>query len=102
MEHDCTGKQVSSLQKVQNPSLYTHLIGHHPSKNAFFDILSLANQLYCSKSTTINGFEPGKIYFLENLVANLFAQKKAALEKNVKLYNDAVNQKLLGVMANDK
>lgn len=47
-------------------------IGRYPTKDALFDILSLADQLYCSWSTTSNGLEPRKIYFSENPASNLW------------------------------
>lgn len=43
----------------------------HLQKNSFFDILSLANQLYRSKSTLPEGPEHSKIYFSENQVSDL-------------------------------
>lgn len=40
-------------------------------KNALFDILSLANQFYQSKSISCNGPKPRTIYFLKNLITNI-------------------------------
>lgn len=60
----------------------------------------MADQLYYSKSKTIDGFEPKKIYFFQNLVVNLFAQRQKAIKKNKKLYNNIMYQETFGVIAN--
>lgn len=46
----------------------------HLTKNVLFDILNLADQLHCSRSTTSDGPEPRKIYFSENLAPDLWKQ----------------------------
>lgn len=46
--------------------------GRHPTKDLSFNILSLADQLYCSRSTTPDRSEPGKIYFSENPTLDLW------------------------------
>lgn len=43
----------------------------HLTKDAFFDILSLANQLYRSKPCHPDGLERGKVYFSENQAFDL-------------------------------
>ena len=43
----------------------------HPTKNANFDIFSLADQLYQSRSIFPESLKPKKIYFLENTGSNL-------------------------------
>ena len=48
-------RNIANQEKVDNYSI----------KNALFDILSLANRLYKSKSTNLNSFDMGKIYFFE-------------------------------------
>lgn len=45
-------------------------IAHHLLKDALFNILSLANQLYQSKSVISDSFKSRKIYFFENPIAN--------------------------------
>lgn len=45
--------------------------GYHLQKDISFDILSLTNQLYRSKSTYLEGLKRSKIYFSENQVLNL-------------------------------
>lgn len=74
-------------------------ISYHPSKNASFDILSLADQLHRSKSVTPDGPEPRKIYFSENPVADLLAEGLEAFEKNITLYNKSVDRKEHGITA---
>lgn len=64
--------------------------GRHSTKDASFDILSLADQLYWSKSTNPHGPEHGKIYFSENQVPDLLMQGKSHLHTNIHLYNDVV------------
>ncbi len=38
--------------------------GRHPTKDASFDIQSLVDQLYYSRSSTLQGSKSDKIYFL--------------------------------------
>lgn len=45
--------------------------GRHFNNDAFFDIQSMANQLYCSQSIVLEGLKSEKIYFFENLASNL-------------------------------
>ena len=60
---------------------------YHPTKNSSFDILSLADQLHRSRSTTPEGPEPRKVYFSLNPMPDLFAEGVQALFPNVKAYN---------------
>lgn len=62
----------------------------HPIKDAFFDILSLANQLYKSKSSHLNGLKRGKVYFFKNQVLDLLKQKKTQIYPNIFLYNKVI------------
>ncbi len=61
--------------------------GNHPEKDSSFDILSLADQLYQSKSTDPDGPQRGKFYFSENLAPDLLAEGEQALGKILYLYN---------------
>lgn len=66
---------VNILRKVRT-SLNWIVIGReknskYPWKNASFDILSLVDQLYHSKSTDPKGSKQEKIYFSENQVPDL-------------------------------
>lgn len=61
--------------------------------------MSLADQLHQLKSVTLDGPKPGKIYFSENLVADLLAQGLEAFEKNITPYNELVDQKEHGITA---
>ena len=67
-------------------------LGRHPPKDASFDILSLADQLYRSRSTNPDGPKPGKIYFSENPVPDLLVQGEEALIKNVLAYNESLSR----------
>lgn len=59
-------------------------------KRWFFDILSLANQLHCAKSTNLEVLEQEKIYFSENQVSNLISKRVIVLLDIVKTYNKCV------------
>lgn len=61
--------------------------GRYPLKDASFDIQSLADQLYRSRSTIPDGPEPEKIYFSENPVSDL-------LKEGIKQLHWAFNQLL--------
>lgn len=69
--------------------------GYHPQKDVLFDILSLANQLYRSKSTYPEGFKYDKIYFSENQVPNLIKQRKEHLRQTIKNYKQVVIKDLV-------
>ena len=66
--------------------------GNHPIKDALFDILSLADQLYRSKSTIPDSPGTGKMYFSENQVLNLLKKRKRTLHCAVHLYNDTITK----------
>ena len=66
--------------------------GNHPIKDASFDILSLADQLYRSKSTIPDSPGTGKIYFSENQVPDLLKEGKRTLHRAVDLYNDTITK----------
>ena len=88
---------VDTLKKVRT-SMNRVIIGQergsrHPQKDSSFDILSLANQLYRSKSTLPEGPEQGKIYFSENQVPDLVKQGKAHLVQAIKLYNASIGRR---------
>ncbi|MCJ1349198.1 hypothetical protein MMC31_007434 [Peltigera leucophlebia] len=85
---------VDSLRKVRS-SMNKIIIGReksglHREKNASFDILSLADQLYRSKSTCPKGLECGKIYFAENQAPDLLKQGLEAFLQAATTYNDTV------------
>ncbi len=61
--------------------------GRYPTKDALFYILSLADQLYRSRSTTLDGPEPGKIYFSENPAPDLWKQGLNQLQISVWAFN---------------
>ncbi len=71
--------------------------GYHPQKDASFDILSLANQLYRSKSTHPEGPERGKIYFSKNQVPDLIKLGLVHLPKAVKVYKEVVRKNSIDV-----
>lgn len=66
--------------------------GYHPKKDSSFDILSLADHLHRSQSTTLEGPQLGKIYFLLNPVPDFFAEGLKALLSNVELYNRSLKK----------
>lgn len=65
---------------------------NHPIKNALFNILSLADQLYRSKSTIPDSPGTSKIYFSENQVLNLLKERKRILHRAVDLYNNTITK----------
>lgn len=66
--------------------------GRYSIKDALFDILSLASQLYRSKSTNLDGFKYEKIYFSENQVFDLLMQGKKYLYSNIHTYNESLEK----------
>lgn len=64
--------------------------GYHPAKDASFDILSLADHLYRSRSTHPNGPIVGKVYFSENHVPDLIAEGKFAIIRSAQAYNESI------------
>lgn len=76
--------------------------GRHPTKDASFDILSLADQLYRSKSTIPDGPKPGKIYFSENAAPDLLEEGEAVLHREVDRYNLSLSRnELLTTTSNE-
>lgn len=69
--HDRSSKSDIYLLLRRTVLLTKMQLGRHPTKDALLNILSLADQLYRSRSTNLDGFEPGTIYFSENLVPDL-------------------------------
>lgn len=67
-------------------------LGCHFLKAALFNIFSLADQLYQSRSINLNVPELGKIYFFENPIPNLLVQSKEAFIKNVLAYNESLSK----------
>lgn len=64
----------------------------HPTNDILFDILSLVDQLYCSRSTTPDGPKPGKIYFLENPAPDLWKQGLNQLQISVWAFNKLLHK----------
>lgn len=97
---------VDTLRKVRS-SMNKVIAGRdrsrrYPTKNVSFDILSLADQLYRSKSSHPDGPERGNIYFSENQVPDLLMQGKAHLHPNILLYNEAIKQHALSVPVSEE
>lgn len=90
---------VDALQKVRlslNKNVVgQHRSGYHPTKDASFDILSLADQLHRSKSTHPTGPQSGKIYFSENQIPNLLKQGKENLHRAIESYKVSVYQNVI-------
>lgn len=87
---------VNALRKVRT-SMNRIVIGRerngkHPQKDASFDILSLADQLYRSKSTDPKGPEQGKIYFSENQVPDLVDLGQTYLARAIASYNESIER----------
>lgn len=66
--------------------------GRHPTKDASFDILSLADHLHRSKSTLPGGPVDGKIYFSENPMPDLLEDGVEYLTRAVEAYNESVKK----------
>lgn len=67
----------------------------HPIKDSSFDILSLSDQLYRSRSTFPEGRHPGKIYILENPMPDLIAEGRKNLAAAISLFNKLVHKNQL-------
>lgn len=81
--------------------------GYHPhEKNTFFNILSLASQLYRLKSIHLESLEQKKIYFLENQVQDFIKLGIEYLPKVVKAYEKVIRKYLVNIgektLFNDK
>ena len=66
--------------------------GRHLTKDASFDILSLADHLHRSKSTLPGGPVDGKIYFSENPMPDLLEDGVEYLTRAVEAYNESVKK----------
>lgn len=82
---------VDTLSKVRQ-AINKVIIGReqlekHLIKDLSFDILSLAKQLYRSKSTVPESSEPGKVYFSENPAPNLILNGIKLLPAQVEAFN---------------
>ena len=67
--------------------------GRHPTKDASFDILSLADQLHRSRSTIPEGPEAGKIYFSINPMPDLVDEGIKELPTAVAAFNESLKKK---------
>lgn len=61
-------------------------------QDAIFDILSLIDQLHCSKSTNPKGLEEKKINFLEDQIPNLIDLGQTYLTQAIALYNKIIER----------
>lgn len=88
---------LSKIRKVMNRVIIgQEQSGRHPVKDASFDIQSLADQLYRSRSTTQDGPEPGKVYFSENPCPDLWKQGLSQLHLTVRAFNESLrNNKII-------
>lgn len=66
--------------------------GRHPTKDASFDIQSMADQLYRSQSIIPEGSEPGKIYYSENPVPDLLKEGIEQLHLSVWAFNQLLQK----------
>ena len=66
--------------------------GKHPIKDSLFDILSLSDQLYRSRSIYPEEPHLRKIYFLENPMPNLITEGTKHLHIAIKLFNELVRE----------
>lgn len=69
--------------------------GKHPTKNAAFDIVSLADQLYRSKPTISEGPEPGLLYFSENPGQDLLLDGLTALPTQSEAFSITVQKGII-------
>ena len=71
---------ISKIKTVINEVIVgRNRMGWYFTKDLLFDIFSLANQLYQSKSIILEGPKPSKIYFSKNLVSDLLLDRLKAL-----------------------
>ena len=87
---------VKHLQKVRSDANRV-IVGRcqdrpHAQKNALFDVLSLTNKLYQSKSTNSSG--PGKktYYFSKNTAPNLINKGLTQLLITIRSYNALIRK----------
>lgn len=67
-------------------------MGRYPTKKLLFDIFSLANQLYQSKSIILKGFKPNKMYFSKNPILNFLLDKLKALFTQIEAFNKFIKE----------
>lgn len=99
-ETDQTFKQhalsVDTLDKVRRAMnrvvIGREKSGYHPKKDALFDIISLADQLYQFRSTTPDGSHRGKIYFSENPMPDLVTEGIQTLGHNISVFNESLEK----------
>lgn len=75
--------------------------GRHPTKDASFDIQSLADQLYHSRSITPEGPEPGKIYFSAHPAPDLLKDSINQLHISVWAFNKSLQKSVPPVPDNN-
>lgn len=66
--------------------------GYNFQKDALFDISSLVNQLYTSKSINFNSQEYGKIYFSENQIPDLISLGLNHLSSAIKVCKEVMRK----------
>lgn len=92
--HSLSVDALSKIRKVMNQVVVGRdRTGRHLTKDSSVDILSLADQLYRSKSTIPEGPEPGKMYFSENPAPDLLLDELKALPAQVEALNKSVKDK---------
>lgn len=84
---------LAKIRKVMNQVIIRkEQNGRHLTKDASFDIQSLADQLYRSRSTTPDGPEPGKIFFSENPAPDLWKEGLNQLHISVWAFNESLRK----------
>ena len=83
---------LSKVRGIMNRVIIgTKQSGRHLTKDASFDIQSLADQLYRSQSTIPDGPEPGKVYFSENPCPDLWNEGLQQLHLSVWAFNKSLH-----------
>ena len=91
--HALSVDALTKIRKVMNQVIIeSERSGRHPTKDASFDILSLADQLYHSRSTTPDGPEPGKIFFSKNPAPDLWKEGLNQLHISVWAFNESIRK----------
>lgn len=91
--HALSVDALAKIRKVMNQVIIgRERSGRHPTKDASFDIQSLADQLYRSRSTTPDGPEPGKIFFSENPAPDLWKEGLNQLHISVWAFNESLRK----------
>lgn len=70
-------------------------MGRYLTKNLLFDILSLADQLYRSKSTELEDSKQKKIYFSKNLILDFMFDRIKILLTQVEAFNISLKRNKL-------